>query len=64
VSKSDAERKVLQLVQDSGGKLQAGSARGVAKLIGAKKSTAHSAVAGLITAGVLTKAGGALVLAA
>src|SRR5215510_14441904 len=33
----------------------------VAKLIGAKKSTMHSEVAGLIAAGVLAKAGGALV---
>src|SRR5262249_51117588 len=64
VSKADAEKKVVQLVQDSGGKLQASSARGIAKLIGGKKNTGHSAVAGLITAGVLAKAGGGVVLAA
>ena len=32
--------------------------------IGGKKSTVHTAVAGLIAAGVVAKAGGALVLAA
>jgi hypothetical protein len=63
VSKVDAEQKVVRLIQDSGGKLDNASARGVARLIGGKKSTVHTAVAGLIAAGV-AKAGGALVLAA
>jgi hypothetical protein len=64
VSKAEAESKVVSLIKDRGGKLERGSARGVAKLIGGKKSTVHSALAGLIAAGVVAKVGGALVLAA
>jgi hypothetical protein len=64
VSKAEAESKVVSLIKDSGGTLERASARTVAKLIGGKKSTVHSALAGLIAAGVVAKAGTALVLAA
>jgi hypothetical protein len=64
VSKIEAESKVVSLIKDSGGTLESGSARTVAKLIGGKKSTVHSALTGLIAAGVVAKVGTALVLAA
>ena len=64
VSKAEAEHKVVSLIRDNGGKLDDGSARGVARLIGGKKSTVHNALAGLIAGGVVVKAGGALMLAA
>jgi DNA-binding IclR family transcriptional regulator len=46
------------------GALDDASVRGVAKLIGARKSTAHNAIAALIAAGVVARVGGELVLAA
>jgi hypothetical protein len=64
VSKVDAENKVMDMLRAKGGKLEDASARGVARLIGGKKSTGHRAVAGLLAAGVVVKAGGVLTLAA
>ena len=64
VSKAEAESKVVDILRAKGGKLDSASARGVAKLIGGRKSTVHNAVAGLIASGVVVKAGGALMLAA
>jgi hypothetical protein len=64
VSKADAERRVVDLIKTKGGRLDDASVRGVAKLIGGRKSTVHSALAGLLAAGVVAKAGGALILAA
>jgi len=63
VSKVEAENKVVDMLRAKGGRLEDASARGVARLIGGKKSTVHSALAGLIAAGVVVKAGGALMLA-
>jgi hypothetical protein len=64
VSKADAENKVVSLLKDRGGRLDDASVRGVAKLIGARKSTVHNALAALVAGGVVAKVGGALVLAA
>jgi len=54
----------VDVLKAKGGKLDRASVRGVARLIGAKKSTLHGAVAALIAGGVVTKIGGALVLVA
>jgi len=64
VSKTDAQRRVISLIRDNGGKLDRASARGIACLIGGKKSTVHSALVSLIAAGVVARVGTDLMLAA
>ena len=63
-SKAEAEANVVDILKARGGRLDAATVRGMARLICGSKSTAHNALAGLIAAGVVAKAGGALVLAA
>jgi hypothetical protein len=53
----------VRLIQDNGDKLAEASARGVARLIGGKKSTVHNAMAALIATGVVG-VGSELILAA
>ena len=64
MSQSDAEQKVVSLIQGSGGRLADASDRGVARPIGGEKLTVHRAMRGPIAAGIVAKAGGALALAA
>ena len=54
----------MDIVKAKGGKLDDASVRGVARLIGGRKSTVHAALTGLLAAGVVAKIGGGLVLAA
>ena len=63
VSKAEAEGKVVDMLKAKGS-LDSASVRGVARLIGARKSTAHNAIVALVTAGVVAKVGSSLVLAA
>lgn len=64
-SKEAAGRQIVDTLQAQGGRIEGGSVRGIAALIGGKRSTVHAALAGLIGSGVVVKAaGGALVLAA
>jgi DNA-binding IclR family transcriptional regulator len=46
----------------SGGRLEAGSVRKIAKLIGARKSTVHSTLGALLAAGAVGRTGRAIVL--
>ena len=64
LSKADAKGKVVDIIKAKGGRLDDASVRGVARLIGGRKSTVHNALAGLLAAGVVAKIGGGLVLAA
>jgi hypothetical protein len=65
VSKADAGARIVDTLQAQGGRIEGGSVRGLAALIGGRKSTVHNALAALIGAGVVAKAaGGALVLTA
>ena len=64
MSQADADQKVVNLIQGSGGRLADARARRVARLIGGKKPTVHRAMTGPIAVGIVAKAGGALVLAA
>ena len=63
-SKEAVKLRLVDSLRAEGGKLDDASVRGVAKLIGAKKSTVHNAVAGLIASGVVAKVGTGLVLVA
>jgi DNA-binding IclR family transcriptional regulator len=54
----------VDTLKRKGGKLEDASVRGIARLIGARKSTVHNAIAALISAGVVAKLGGQLVLRA
>ena len=57
-----AEVAIVDKLCEAGGRLDTGTARGLATLIGGRKSTVHNALVGLLAAGIVTKAGGALVL--
>jgi hypothetical protein len=57
-----AQTRIIEALKKGGGKIEAGSVRKVAGLIGARKSTVHSAMALLLAAGTVTKVGRALVL--
>lgn len=54
----------MDTIKAKGGRLEDASVRGVARLIGGRKSTVHNALAGLLAAGVVAKVGTGLVLAA
>ena len=56
VSKAEAESKVVDILKAKGA-LDGASVRGVARLIGARKSTAHNAIVALVSAGVVAKVG-------
>jgi hypothetical protein len=61
--RSDAQARLLDALHDNGGKLMNEGVRGLAKLIGGRKSTVHNALVGLLAAGVVSRmADGALVL--
>lgn len=64
VRKADAQTAILDTLKGRGGKLDDASVRGIAQLIGGRKSTVHSALAGLVAAGVVTRMGSELVLQA
>ena len=58
----EAEAAILGQLKANGGTMPAGSARKLGRMLAVRKSTAHSALLGLIAAGIVVKAGGALVL--
>jgi DNA-binding IclR family transcriptional regulator len=58
-----AQARILDALKKRGGKIEAGSVRKIAELIGARRSTAHSALAVLLAAGAVAKAGRTLLLA-
>jgi len=64
VSKAAAESRIVDTLKSRGGKLDDASVRGVARLIGGRKSTVHSALAALVSAGVVARFGSELVLQA
>ena len=57
MSQVDADQKVVNLIQGSGGRLADARARRVARLIGGKKPTVHRAMTGPIAVGIVAKAG-------
>lgn len=62
VSKEAAGVRIVDTIKERGGRLEGASVRGLAALIGGRKSTVHSALAGLVAAGVIARLGGELVL--
>ena len=54
----------MDTLKASGGKLSGASVRGLAAKVGARKSTVHIALAGLIASGVVVRIGEELVLRA
>jgi hypothetical protein len=58
-----AQARILDALKKRGGRIEGGSVRKIAGLIGARKSTVHSAIALLLAAGAITKAGRTLLLA-
>jgi hypothetical protein len=57
-----AQAKVIDLLKASGGRLPKKSERRLGKLAGARKSTMHLALTGLIAAGLVAKTAAGLVL--
>jgi hypothetical protein len=57
-----AQAKVIDLLKASGGRLPKKSERRLGKITGARKSTMHLALAGLIAAGLVAKTAAGLVL--
>jgi len=53
---------IVEALKAQGGRIEAGSVRKIAKLIGARKSTVHSTLAALLATGAVGRAGRALVL--
>jgi hypothetical protein len=62
LTKVDAQVQLLDMLRRRGGRIEDASVRGLARLIGAKKSTAHNAIATLIGAGIVARLGSGLVL--
>jgi hypothetical protein len=63
VSGQQVQQRILDTLADSGGRLEGGSVRGLAALIGGKRTAVHSALSALLAGGMVAKAaGGALVL--
>lgn len=60
--RATAAGRIVDKLRDQGGRLETASVRGIAALIGARKSTVHTAVAGLVAAGVIARDAGELVL--
>jgi DNA-binding IclR family transcriptional regulator len=52
----------MDALKAQGGRLEAGSVRKIAKLIGARKSTVHSTLAALLATGAIGRVGKAIVL--
>jgi hypothetical protein len=61
-SKADAQARLVDMLRDNGGKLVDEGVRGLASLIGGKRSTVHNALAGLLAAGIVARVSGELVL--
>lgn len=64
MSKADAGARIVDTLASHGGRIEGGSVRGLAALIGGRKSTVHNALAALIGAGIVAKVGTAFVLTA
>ena len=64
VARGQAQARIVDTLKDAGGKLDGASVRGIAALIGGKRSTVHAALATLLASGVVAKVGTALVLTA
>lgn len=63
-AKADVEGKVVDMLKAKGGKLDDATVRGIARLIGGKKSTVHNAIGSLLASGVVAKVRTGLVLMA
>lgn len=65
LSRTDAGERIVDAIRERGGKLDTGAtARGIAQLIGGRKTTAHVALGALLAAGVVERlADGGLMLA-
>jgi hypothetical protein len=62
VSKADAGQRIVDALAGAGGRLEDGTVRKLARLIGGRKSTVHSALAALVASGAVAKVGAELVL--
>jgi len=62
--RSATETLITAALSDSGGKLSDATVRGLASKIGARKSTVHNALAGLMAAGIVARDGEDIVLVA
>lgn len=58
----DVAGLIVDAIADSGGRIEAGSVRGIAALIGAKRTAVHGALTALLAAGAVAKVGTGLVL--
>jgi hypothetical protein len=58
------QQRIIAALADSGGRLNAGSVRAIARLTGAKRTAVHSALGALLASGAVAKVGTALVLTA
>jgi hypothetical protein len=61
LGKGAAEARIVGTLRDHGGRLDA-SVRSLAAISGAKRATVHNALCGLLAAGMVARAGDALVL--
>jgi hypothetical protein len=64
MTRADAAGRIVDTLKQRGGRLHGVSVRGLASLVGARKSTAHNAIAALIAAGTVARIGTELVLTA
>jgi hypothetical protein len=64
VSGQQTQQRIVAALADNGGRLDRASVRGVAALIGAKRTAVHAALGTLAAGGVVAKVGTALVLTA
>jgi hypothetical protein len=63
-TKADAQARLVDTLKAQGGRIEGASIRGLAALIGARRSNVHNALAALVAAGTVAKIGTALVLQA
>jgi hypothetical protein len=61
VSGQQTQQRIVAVLADSGGRLNAGSVRAIARLTGAKRTAVHSALGALLATGAVAKVGTALV---
>ena len=61
-TRTAAGKRIVDMLKDHGGRLEAASVRGLANIIGAKRSTVHNAIAALIAGGAVARVGSQLVL--
>ena len=64
LTRADAGARIVDTLRAQGGKIEDASVRGLATLIGARKSNVHNALSALIAAGTVARLGDGLVLQA